>query len=464
VALGTRRLTIAVAVAAALATAAIAVLDRVRFAYDSSELHVAIATAVSLIGLLAAGLVLGRFRRVGRLQDLALAGALVLLSGTNLLFTALPALLGEVDSQFAGWAPVGGRLLAAIAFALSVAVSDREVRRERHWAIMTLLGCVGVLGVVAAVTAWLAPGWHSTAPEVVMATASGSPEISGDGVVIAIDAVIFALYALAAIGFVARAERTGDELMAWFALASPLAAFAFLNYLLFPSLYPGWVYSGDLFQLGFYLMLLLGAGREIAAWQEELVQAAATGERRRIARELHDGLAQELAFIVGQTRSLVEQTGEAGPFAHISAAAERALDESRTAIAALSRNVDDPLDVALAQAAEDVAGRTGTQVRFELESEVKVAPEVREDLARIVREAVSNAARHGTAETVTIALTNTDAIRVRIADNGSGFDPASPRRRGFGLSSMAERAEARGGTVRVESAPGEGTVVEVTIP
>jgi signal transduction histidine kinase len=252
--------------------------------------------------------------------------------------------------------------------------------------------------------------------------------------------------------------------MGWFALAAPLGAIGFVNYILFPSLYPGWVYTGDVFRLGFYLMLLVGAAREIAAWQEQLVQAAAVGERRRIARDLHDGLAQELAFIVGQTRSLVELSGEEGPFANISAAAERALDESRTAIAALSRKEEEPLDVVLAQAAEDVAARTGTKVRFELAQGVTVNPDVREDLARIVREAVSNAARHGSAQTVTVALSNTDAVRVRVSDDGVGFDPSLPRRRGFGLTSMAERAEARGGHVRVNSTPGTGTVVEVEIP
>jgi signal transduction histidine kinase len=211
-------------------------------------------------------------------------------------------------------------------------------------------------------------------------------------------------------------------------------------------------------------MLALGAAREIAAWQDQLAETAASGERRRIARELHDGLAQELAFIVGQTRSLVEQSGEDGPFSHIAAAAERALDESRTAIAALSRRVDDPLDVALAQAAEDVAARTGAQIRFDLTPGIQVAPEVREDLARIVREAVSNAARHGEASTVTVALSNTDGIRVSVTDDGKGFDPDAPRRRGFGLTSMRERAELRGATVVVQSRPGEGTKVEVVLP
>lgn len=459
----TRRLTVAVAVAAALATLALTFVDPLRFAYEASEAHVAIATGATLIAALAAGLVIARFRRSSRLQDLALAAALVLLTGTNLFFSLIPSLAGDVASQFSGWSPLLGRLLGGLVFALSVAVPDRNVSNPRRRAVQMLIACLGALGLVAIVTAAFAQDWTSVAPGALMAEQSDSPTLDG-GAVVALNALLAALYSLAAIGFVARAERTGDELMGWFALAAPLGAIGFINYLLFPSLYPGWVYTGDVFRLGFYLMLLVGAAREIAAWQEQLVEAAAVGERRRIARDLHDGLAQELAFIVGQTRSLVEQTGEEGPFANISAAAERALDESRTAIAALSRKAEDPLDVALAQAAEDVAARTGTKVRFELAQGVTVDPDLREDLARIVREAVSNAARHGAAQTVTVALSNTDAVRVSVSDDGVGFDPALPRRRGFGLTSMAERAEARGGRVRVDSEPGQGTVVEVEVP
>jgi signal transduction histidine kinase len=319
------------------------------------------------------------------------------------------------------------------------------------------------VGAIAAFTAWLAPGWREPAADMVLPAASSSPVLTSDTVQLVLLAVTVALYLLAAAGFITRAERTGDELFGWFALASPFGAAAALNYLLFPSLYPGWVYSADIFRVGFYLMLAVGAAREIAAWQEQLAEAAKSGERRRIARELHDGLAQELAFIVGQTRSLVEKSGEAGPFAHIAAAAERALDESRTAIAALSRNTDDPLDVALAQAAEDVAARTGAHIRFELAPDIRVGPELRDDLARIVREAVSNATRHGEASNITVTLSNTDGIRLSVADDGKGFDPIAERRRGFGLTSMRERAEMRGGVVLVRSQPGEGTEVEVVV-
>jgi signal transduction histidine kinase len=446
-----------------IATLAIAVLGRLRFAYGSPDLHVMIATAVALIGVLAAGLVLARFLRSCELQDLALTLALVVLSGSNLFLSAVPSAFGELDSHFVAWAPFAGRLVGAFLFALSVAVPGRKVPRPRRAAWATLFGGLALVGVIAAIAAVFSPDWGDPLRDSIAPADSDSPKLTHDTLQLVLIAISFGLYVVAALGFVARAERTRDELFSWYALAAPFGAASAANYFLFPSLYPGYVYSADLFRLGFYAMLALGAAREIAAWQQQLVAAAATGERRRIARDLHDGLAQELSFIVGQTRALVETTGEEGPFAHIAAAAERALDESRTAIAALSRNADDTLDGALAQAAEDVASRTGAHIRFELTRGIRVAPELREDLARIVREAVSNAARHGEADNVTVVLSNTDGIRVRVIDDGKGFDPDAPRRRGFGLTSMRERAEMRGGTVEVKSQPGEGTEVEVVV-
>jgi signal transduction histidine kinase len=459
-----RFVTIAIAVAVLAATFLVATLNRLRFAYDSADAHVMIATAVALIGLLAAGLVMARFLRSRQLQDLALVLALIVLSATNLFLSAIPSAFGELTSPFVSWAPFWGRLLGAILFALSVAVPNREVPNPRRAAWLTVFGGLALTGALAIVVAVLAPSWGDPLAGRIPPARSDSPHLTSDTLQLILLAVTFALYVIATVGFVRRAEETGDELLAWFAFASPFAAAGAVNYFLFPSLYPGWVYTADVFRFGFYLMLAVGAGREIAAWQEQLAEAAASGERRRIARDLHDGLAQELAFIVGQTRSLVEQSGEHGPFANIAAAAERALDESRTAIAALSRNVDDPLDVALAQAAEDVAARTGAHIRFDLAPGIRVSPELREDLARIVREAVSNAARHGEAANVIVSLSNTDAIRVSVTDDGKGFDPDAPRRRGFGLTSMRERAEARGATVVVRSRPGEGTEVEVVVP
>jgi len=127
--------------------------------------------------------------------------------------------------------------------------------------------------------------------------------------------------------------------------------------------------------------------------------------------------------------------------------------------------VDDG-QAAVAQAAEEVAGRVGARIRLDLDRDVRVPTPTREALIRIVREAVSNAARHGGAEAIRIELANGDGIRLRIVDDGVGFDAESPTASGggFGLVSMRERARAVGGEITIESGPDRGTSVEVVLP
>jgi Signal transduction histidine kinase len=97
-----------------------------------------------------------------------------------------------------------------------------------------------------------------------------------------------------------------------------------------------------------------------------------------------------------------------------------------------------------------------------------VTPEVREALVRIAREAVTNAARHGDAGLVRVELENGTGIKLRIVDDGRGFDAAAATRQrrsgGFGLVSMSERARAVGGVLHVASERGAGTTVEVELP
>jgi signal transduction histidine kinase len=272
------------------------------------------------------------------------------------------------------------------------------------------------------------------------------------------------LFVAAAVGFTLRAERTGDELMGWFAAAATLAAAARVNYFLFPSLYSEWVYTGDVFRLGFYLLLLAGAGLEIRAYWHRLAEAAALEERRRVARELHDGVIQELALIEVQATALARGVDDGDGAARLAKAAERALDESRRAVAALTRASDEPLRVALAKAAEEVAAQHGARVKLSLASVQDVSPEAYEALLRIVREAVRNAVRHGGATTVEVELVDGPGLQLRVTDDGQGFDPEAPRAGGFGLVSMRERARSLGGELRISSHPGAGCKLEVILP
>jgi signal transduction histidine kinase len=94
----------------------------------------------------------------------------------------------------------------------------------------------------------------------------------------------------------------------------------------------------------------------------------------------------------------------------------------------------------------------------------RVSPDEREALIRIVREAITNAGRHGGAKNVSVELTNGHGTHLRIVDDGSGFDPRHTRVGGFGLVSMRERTEALGGRFRLSSQAGGGTNIEVRLP
>jgi len=435
---------VGVACAAGVAVTLISLLPLADIAYHSSTLHVAIETAATLIALLGAALLVGRFVRAPMQSELVLAGALLLLGLTNLCFSVIPWLVDEQPGHFHTWAPIAGRLLGAAGLALGALLPAEPVWRPRP-ALLRMLGAVAavlvVIGVGAAVLAPHLPG----EPSLLV------PQIVG-----------MVLYAIAAAGFVRRAERTADDLTTWLAAAATLAAFARLNYSLFPSIYSEWVYTGDFLRLAFFALILLGALREIAAYQRELAEVAVHRERRRIARELHDGVAQELAYISGQARRLV--TGRDDAASRIADAAARALDESRQAIATLARPVDASLDASVSQAAEEAAAREVIPLRLELAVGLRAPDAVHDALSRIVREAVGNAIRHGDASSVTVTLAGSDGMRLTVEDDGKGLPPGEPNGRGFGLVSMRERAEALGGTLELSPGREGGVHLEVRLP
>jgi signal transduction histidine kinase len=286
--------------------------------------------------------------------------------------------------------------------------------------------------------------------------------------IIAFQLLALVFFGATAIGFMRRAEWNGDEFTSWLGASAALAAFSRLNYLFFPSLYQQWVYPADFLRLGAYLLILAGAVREIRRYQEGLARAAILDERRRMARELHDGLAQELAFIVTRSRELAEGLVDANSHAlrRLAAAGERALDESRRAITALSAPVDESFEAALVQAVEEVANRVGTRTEVIVDPGIDVPSATKEALLRVVREAVANASRHGGASKVRVEITNGEILRVMVRDDGSGFDSNAAAREsdGFGLTTMAERVHALGGELRISSQPATGTEVEVTVP
>ena len=201
----------------------------------------------------------------------------------------------------------------------------------------------------------------------------------------------------------------------------------------------------------------------LGALTRRACQKAVADDRRRIARDLHDGLAQELAFISLESHRLAKQGEQvAGDLAE---AADRALREVRSAIEMLAQPSARPLHEAVAETAAELTARSNATLEVDVDPRVELPPERRESLLRILREAICNGLRHGEATSIAVKLSHDPGPRLCVADNGAGFDPDAPQRSGsFGLVSMKERAHALGGKIRLRSEPGGGTNVEVVLP
>ncbi|MER5731285.1 sensor histidine kinase [Streptomyces sp. NPDC002138] len=220
--------------------------------------------------------------------------------------------------------------------------------------------------------------------------------------------------------------------------------------------------------------------------------AGILAERERLAREIHDTLAQGLSSIQlllraaerslgdgpapeGSGPGLADGPGDEGRAAalgHIARAREAAQDnlaEARRFVRALT-----PPDLehgSLAAALERLCvGAPGVRARFSLSGSPAVLPTPYEvALLRIAQSALANVVRHAGAGRAELTLTFMEAsVTLDIVDDGRGFDPAAARSGGggggFGLPAMRSRAETLGGIFTVESAPGQGTAVAVTLP
>jgi signal transduction histidine kinase len=242
---------------------------------------------------------------------------------------------------------------------------------------------------------------------------------------------------------------------------------ACLDGLLLGSTSNGSLYGGDILMLAAYLLILWGCVVEFRAVQRRLVAQAAAAERRRMARDMHDGLAQELAFISTFSQRLGRSGDDAVTVAHLQAAAERALHDSRTVISVLVSADDAPIDGLIASTVDSFSSRFAVEVDLDLEQGVVVDAERRNAMLRILHEALVNAIRHGSAERIRVRLTGGEGgSSLTISDDGCGFDvPAAvATASGLGLISMRERAELLGGGLSVASSSASGTVVEVGLP
>lgn len=220
----------------------------------------------------------------------------------------------------------------------------------------------------------------------------------------------------------------------------------------------------------------IALGVENARLHEQVLDRAVLEERERIARELHDGLAQVLGFINTQSQAvkklLESQRLEEARFEidAMGAAAREVYDDVREAIIGL-RVAPEGLIPTLREYVLQLPRTTGRVVELHVAESAEglaLAPSTEIQLVRIVQEALNNARKHAGASLVDVRIeADADTLGVQVTDDGHGFDPQVTGHRGWpqlGLQTMRERAQAIGGTFSVTSTPGEGTTVSIRIP
>jgi signal transduction histidine kinase len=192
------------------------------------------------------------------------------------------------------------------------------------------------------------------------------------------------------------------------------------------------------------------------------VDAVVARERRRLAGDLHDGLAQDLALIAAYGQRLTRDLGVEHP---VTLAAEHALAATRGVIVDLSASDQPTATDALRAVAGQLAHRFGVRVDVAASSE-HLAGDERESVVRIAREAIVNAVTHGGAKQITVTLqTHGNQLMLRIDDDGCGLGHAVPagQHSGHGLREMSEWAQAIGGHLTAQQGAHGGTAVRVLV-
>ncbi len=216
----------------------------------------------------------------------------------------------------------------------------------------------------------------------------------------------------------------------------------------------------------------VGIAVERARLAEERVRHARTEERARMAREIHDTLAQGLTAIGLHVEGALNLLEKDPPRARdrlqrALATTRESLEEARRSVLELRAAPLDgkPLGEALAALGRAFTSETGVRVHVQASGDPNLSPRVESELFRIAQEALANVRRHAHAHEVEVSLHADRAnVRLEVRDDGRGFDPRVRREGHHGIDGMRERARLLGGRLRIASEPGRGTKIVATAP
>ncbi len=198
-------------------------------------------------------------------------------------------------------------------------------------------------------------------------------------------------------------------------------------------------------------------------------------ERERLARDLHDTVAQDVAFANMQLKLMSEDAVKEHPsFAadldRLSHVLDKTLGTLRDAIYDLTFQVDEDFQGFIKKCIVEFTARTRVDIQYHAyHIPDHLEPHLTNQLAKIIQEALANIRKHAQAEHVHVSLTGQDfphRLKLLIEDDGRGFDASAPLLQGqhYGMNTMRERCALVGGTLEVTSEPGKGTQIVVEVP
>ena len=422
-----------------------------RPSYGGDEARLVLQTVVTLAGAAVAVLAGVRFSVEGRRVDLLLASGFFVGAASTLCFSISPMLGGHAIGRSEAWSGVVGRLVAWTLIAVAPFVHGR-VRERRRMLGDVLVALALVLALVWSISRALGDELPILPPD------GGADAPFGLTLSFGVQAFV---NLVAVVGFGLRFRKHGGDLDRFLAHGATLLLFASLSYLLTPLAANRPLSQGDVLRILAYCVLLVGVWRAIRS--SEFGRAVAE-ERARVAREIHDGLAQYLFAISTYASRLEDGAPVEDVLPELKDAAAAAQQEARFAVLALSSaSGNAPFDAALRRYVEFLTPDGELEVELEVDPRVALAPDEQIEVFRIVQEGLANVRKHAGARHAEVSIGERDGQRVvSVRDDGEGFEDLVDGA-GQGLENIRARSVAIDGAFDVRSHPGLGTELVVTL-
>jgi two-component system, NarL family, sensor kinase len=217
--------------------------------------------------------------------------------------------------------------------------------------------------------------------------------------------------------------------------------------------------------------LQVGVAIERARLAEEMAARARSEERTRLAREIHDTMAQDLTALALQIETALRSVGRDPD--RVRERLEKALTTARASLDEVRRSVTNlrartlagkPLPQAIASFVRQFTSETGIRVTLDMDDVCELKPDTETELYRIAQQALVNVRQHARARQAHVELRCAKrSVTLTVADDGVGFDPRRAARDRHGIKGMRERARLAGGTLRISSGRGAGTRIVVKV-